>query len=103
MEFNYQIKLIKYCGFFDTPSKKYKIAFKTLQLFNYAVNFYCLITLLTYMTKNFEDVLKFSEVMGPTITTIIFFSKFSLLFFHSNEIFDFIWEIKMLNRTCKVY
>jgi hypothetical protein len=100
-EFEFQIKFINYCGISESPSKKWRSFFKILQIFNVLVNIYCLITLLTFMAENYSNILEISECMAPVITTILTLVKFSLLFFFTDDIFDMIREIRMLNRECK--
>ena len=100
-EFEYQVKFINYCGILESPSKKWRSFFKILQIFNVLVNIYCLITLLTFMAENYSNILEISECMAPVITTIMALMKFSLLFFYTDDIFDLIREIRMLNRECK--
>lgn len=100
-EFKYQIKFINYCGILESPSKKWRSFFKILQIFNVLVNIYCLITLITFMAENYSNILEISECMAPVITTIMALMKFSLLYFFTDDIFDLIREIRMLNRKCK--
>lgn len=100
-EFEYQIKLINYCGILESPSKKWRNFFKTLQIFNVIVNIYCLVTLIIFMAENYSNIIEISECMAPVITTIMSLMKFSLLFFYTDDIFDLIREIRMLNLNWK--
>lgn len=100
-EFNLQMKMINFCGIFYSSSIQWKILSKIIQLINIFVNFYSLLTLLMFSFENYTKVYDVAESIGLMISVTIGFARYLILIYRSDEFFDMIFKIRILNERCK--
>lgn len=98
--FDYQLKLLKICGFVRNPSRSMKAVMRILVIVNFFVSILGVLSAIIYAVKS-NNVLDITECLDPGVTALYHITKYVVFWIYGQQIFECMDELVAINEKCK--
>ena len=96
-----QLNFAKIFGFRKNVPKKLQTIFKILNTGSFILLIHTIVSCLVFIVRNYSNFLTVTEAIAGIITNTLALTKLLFLWKFSNDIFEFIDDLRRLNQKCE--